>query len=335
MRRLAILLAAAVSASGGLAPPLCAQKALLPASADADRDGVADVNDRCPNTPAGARVGPDGCPPAAMPARADTSGRATGATKGRRATPVLVGLPGTASRDSATATTRGGLPSPPPTGGRALVAPQSVQPGAQPPPAAGGAAPSGYTAGLAMPAFGGSGVGARVEYARRLAQMLDSAIVTLVGVFRNTSGQPLGGATGPSALSQRERDRWLRCRDVYWDLTTYGEAVRAIRDSLPADATLERAAAALDTVLSELEATAECDNVASMIAAPERWDPWQEHYEAAARRFYRDWYTQARGVHERDRAFVVALNAVLPVARRLPVPAALPRNPPYAGAAPR
>lgn len=32
-----------------------------PVPGDADRDGVSDDRDRCPNTPAGARVGPDGC----------------------------------------------------------------------------------------------------------------------------------------------------------------------------------------------------------------------------------------------------------------------------------
>jgi hypothetical protein len=168
-----------------------------------------------------------------------------------------------------------------------------------------------------------------------VAQLLDSAVVTLVGVFRNTSGQPLSGAAEPGALSQRERERWLRCRNLHWDLATFRDAVGALKDSLPDNAALRRAAAGLDSALAELEATAECDNVASMIEAPARWDPWTAQYEAAARRFYAAWYTQLRNVHEKDRAFAVALNGVLPAARRLLVPPGLPRNPPYAGAAPQ
>jgi len=45
--------------SAGLQIPL--GKKEPPAPADSDGDGVPDMNDRCPNTAAGARVGPDGC----------------------------------------------------------------------------------------------------------------------------------------------------------------------------------------------------------------------------------------------------------------------------------
>lgn len=45
--------------SAGLQIPI--GKKEPPAPVDTDGDGVPDINDRCPNTPAGARVGPDGC----------------------------------------------------------------------------------------------------------------------------------------------------------------------------------------------------------------------------------------------------------------------------------
>jgi hypothetical protein len=111
--------------------------------------------------------------------------------------------------------------------------------------------------------------------------------------------------------------------------------VESFLDGLEGNPGLERAASALDSVLSAVDATVECDNVSSMIAAPERWDPWAQQYTTSARRFYANWYTQVRDVHERDRAFVMALNAALPAGRALPVPPGLPRNPPYAGASVR
>jgi hypothetical protein len=167
-----------------------------------------------------------------------------------------------------------------------------------------------------------------------MGRMLDSTIVTLVGIFRLTSGQPMVGVTSPAMLSRREQDRWARCRDLHWDLTTYAAAAAALRPSLGSDPVLQRAAAELDSAFSSSVATAECDNVASMIAAPERWTPWQEQYETVARHFYRDFYAQIREVHEKDRALMSALNRVLPAARRVPPPPGLPANPPYAGAGP-
>ncbi|MBI1722584.1 MAG: hypothetical protein HYR48_01610 [Gemmatimonadetes bacterium] len=196
-------------------------------------------------------------------------------------------------------------------------------------------AEEGVSAGLAMPEFTGGSDDDRLEYARRMATMLDSTIVTLIAVFRGTSGQPFGGATSPAVLSPRERTRWSRCRDLQLDLTTYATAASLLKDSLPANPLLRRAAAMLDTAFAELDATAECDNISSMISAPERWSPWQEHYEAAARHFYESWYAQLRTVHERDRVFARTLNSVLPAALQIRVPPALPPNPPYAGAAPR
>jgi len=193
-----------------------------------------------------------------------------------------------------------------------------------------------YTAGLAMPPFAGGTTEDAWEYAARLGRMLDSAIVTLVGTFQNASGQPVIGATGPTMLSHREQDRWTHCRDLYWDLTTYAEGLSTVRSSLGTDAALQRAAADLDSAFSRSVATAACDDVASMIAAPARFTspPWQDQYENAARHFYRDFYSQILDVHDKDRALMVELSRVLPAAHRVPTPPGLPRNPPYAGAAP-
>jgi hypothetical protein len=208
----------------------------------------------------------------------------------------------------------------------AVVTPQAV--------VAAPAAPSNaFTAGLAMPPFSGTGDAARYVYLRTLAHNIDSATVALVGIYRNTSGQPMAGATSPTTLSARERERWIRCRDLYWDFDSFASGLQSVREGLPANSALQRAAAALDTALTENEALAECDNLASMISAPAQWDPWAEQYANSARHFYTDWYTQVREAHERDRALVVALNAVLPAGQTLPVPPGLPRTAPYAGAA--
>lgn len=212
---------------------------------------------------------------------------------------------------------------PQPPAPAASVTPQAVHPSA-----------AAFTAGLVMPPYEGATPDAALEYAARFGRLLDSAIVTLVGIFRGTSGQPMEGAGSPADLSQRERDRWSHCRNVYWDLTTFASAVETLRRSLPADPALQRAAAGLDSAFTASQAVAGCDNVASMIAAPDRWSPWRDQYQTAAQHFYRDFYPQVREVHERDRAFVNALNALLPPARRIPVPPGLQRNAPYAGAAP-
>ena len=214
----------------------------------------------------------------------------------------------------------------------APVTPQAAHPAPAPAPAATSSAA--YTAGLSIAPYAGTTTQEALEYAGRLGRMLDSTIVTLVATFRNTSGQPMLGASSPAALSQRERDRWTRCRNLYWDLTTYAAAVDPLRQALGQDPALQHAAADLDSAFVRSVATVECDNVASMIEAPDRWTPWSDQYEAAARHFYRDFYPQVREIHERDRAFVNALNRLLPSGRRVTPPPALPSNPPFAGAAP-
>lgn len=228
--------------------------------------------------------------------------------KGHRAPPILVNRPGS-------------------TGTQQAVSPQAAH-------AAAPAAPA-FTAGLAMPAYGGESDADRLQYLRTFTTQLDSATALMVGVFRNTSGQPLSGASAPSALSARERERWGRCRDVHFDLQSYAESMHDLVEDLPDQASVQRAGHALDSALTALEATSECDNITSMVTAPERWVPWGSQYTAAARHFYRDWYAQVRDVADRNRAFVMALNSGLAITSRIPVPAALPRTPPYAGAVPR
>jgi hypothetical protein len=301
-----------------LAAPTYAQK-VRPATTepDADSDGVPDRLDRCPGTPRGERVARDGCPVRLLapgqqaPAVAD-SGRPG---KARRPTPTLVAHP---SPDTA----RGPAP--------ARAAPVS----AQAVPSAGRAAA--FSAGLSIQPFGGEEP-EREAYLRRFTTFLDSAVASLTAVFRNTSGQPMAGASSPTSLSQRERERWGRCRDLHWDLQSFVPAMHQLieDENLPDNPTVQRSAAELDSALAAMSATVECDNLASMIAAPERWTPWESQYASSARRFYQEWYAQVREVAERNRAFVVALNGTLPADRRIPVPPAMPRTPPYAGATPR
>lgn len=210
---------------------------------------------------------------------------------------------------------------PPATTRPSPVAPQAAQP----------SAPSGavHSAGLAMPPYAGSTPEAAAAYAGRFVHLLDSTIVTLVGIFRNTSGQPVIGAPSPATLSQRERDRWMRCRELYWDLTTYATAVTTLRQILPAASNVQLKVTQLDSAFGQSTATAECDNIASMIAAPNLFASWGASYERAARHFYRDFYPQVRNIHEAARALIFALTG-LP--QRMPP--ALPQSPPYAGAAP-
>jgi hypothetical protein len=217
-----------------------------------------------------------------------------------------------------------------------IVTPQAaVPPPTSPPtaPATPAASTGALTAGLGLQPFAGGDESARFDYARTLVRNLDSASVSLVNLFRGTSGQPNAGATEPATLSTRERERWMRCRDLYWDFTTFATGAQSVRAGVLPTSPLYRAAAALDTALDDIEALAECDNIASMISAPDRWTPWAEQYTNAARHFYADWYAQMREAHEKARAVVIALNAAPPAGRvAVPIPPGLPRTPPYAGA---
>lgn len=192
-----------------------------------------------------------------------------------------------------------------------------------------------FTAGLSLAPYAGSSDADRDAYVARFTQMFDSAVVSLVAVFRNTTGQPVTGAESPTALSQRERDRWTRCRDLHFDFQTYQAAFHDLLPRLPQTGNVPRTAAVLDSALAAIQATAECDNIASMIEAPARWTPWSTQYESSAQHFYRDWYNEVREADDHNRAFVVAFDAGRPAGARIPVPPALPRTPPYAGAGPR
>jgi hypothetical protein len=208
--------------------------------------------------------------------------------------------------------------------------PEPSRPAPQAQPAAAAAAPA--AVGYGIEPYAGTSEADMVDYARRVTLRLDSAVVALVEVFRNTSGAPLAGASGPSVLSSRERGRWSRCRGLYFDLQTYADAASLLRDSLTVNREVQRAILGLAEAFEGLQVLSECDNIGSMIEAPDRWSPWQQNYETSAQNFYRDWYAQLRAVHEADRALARALNTALPANRAVTVPAGLPPNPPMVGA---
>ena len=238
--------------------------------------------------------------------------------KPRRASPTLVTTP------NAPSTAPRAAPATPPP---AAVSPQAA-PGARVPVAA-------FSAGLAMEPYNSGGAEAMQRYVASFTQRLDSAVATLIGVFRGTTGQPLAGAETPAALSQRERDRWTRCRDLHYDLLSYGSAMHELVGDLPEHATVQTAGEALDSALTALQATSGCDDVSSMIAAPDRWTPWASQYQTTARTFYQSWYGQLREVADKNRALVIAMNATLPAGERMPVPPGVARTAPYVGAGPR
>jgi hypothetical protein len=215
-----------------------------------------------------------------------------------------------------------------------VTAPPVTTPAATPsaPVAAPAAVDPSATAGFSVPNYPAGTAAARLDYARMLALRLDSAVVALVEVFRGTTGRPLPGATSPNLLSAREKRRWAQCRLIHLDLGTMSDALQEMKDSMPGGASLSRAALNLADAFAALVATGECDNVGSMIDAPDRWTPWQSNYESSVGTFFRDWYTQLRAVHEADRAFARALNPALPAGRQFPVPAGLPPTPPTIGA---
>lgn len=186
------------------------------------------------------------------------------------------------------------------------------------------------TADWSIEPFRGGTPNELLEYSRRMVLRLDSAVVALVEVFRNTPGAPLAGATGPHVMSSRERGRWARCRALYFDLGTFAVAAAGVRDiPAQADAGIRQAMSAL--AAADLGAIAECDNIGSMIDAPDRWAPWQFSYEASARAFYSGWYPQLRALHEACREVARALNAALPSERAVVVPPRLPLVAPHIG----
>jgi hypothetical protein len=278
-----------------------------------------------PSTPpaGGAPAGPPANRPAVTPQTAVTSAPVT----------AQPGAPPAAQPGAQPAAQPTAQPGAPPAAqpGAQPAAQPTAQPGAPPAAPAPAVGDPSLTAGFSVPSYTGRTPAARLDYARMLALRLDSAVVALVGVFRGTTGQPLPGATDPNQLSTREKGRWARCRFIHLDLVTMSDAVQGMKDSMPGGVALGRAALNLAGAFEELAATAQCDNVGSMIEAPDRWAPWQTSYETSVRDFFRDWYTQLRAVHEADRAFARALNPVLPAGRQFPVPAGLPPTPPTIG----
>jgi len=171
-----------------------------------------------------------------------------------------------------------------------VAAPPITTPAATPsaPLAAPAAVDPSATAGFSVPNYPAGTAAARLDYARMLALRLDSAVVALVEVFRGTTGRPLPGATSPNLLSAREKRRWAQCRLIHLDLGTMSDAVQEMKDSMPGGASLSRAALNLADAFATLVATGECDNVGSMIDAPDRWTPWQSNYESSVGTFFRD-----------------------------------------------
>ena len=192
-------------------------------------------------------------------------------------------------------------------------------------------APAVTTAGFAMPPFAGRGEAAKLDYLRSMALRLDSAVRGLIAVFAGTAGSAVPAAD-PTQLSQRVRERWARCDEHYLDLVSFSDAVQLIKDNLPDNPLVRRAADGLDNALQEMAALQECDNIVSMVNRPQGFDPWGTYYDASTRNFYRDWYTQLHAVHEAGRTFARQLNGMLSADRAIPPLAALPSAPPTAGA---
>jgi len=357
MRRL-VSVAVVMMCAGGAASSLLAQEKTPPAvTRDSDRDGVPYPRDRCLNTPVGARVDATGCSvpaqpsaPQAGPTRAAPTAAgpvvATQAQPSRRiipAPPAAVVAPAPSGQPPGGVDPNAGRPAAPPQAVPPAVAtPGPVTPGVTVPAGNAAAAPSGraaprrsaapaVTAGFFMPPFTGRGEAERLDYLRSMTVRLDSALRGLVAVFAGTAGSAVP-AEDPTRLSERVRDRWARCDEHYLDLTSFSDAVRLIKDSLPSNPLVRLAADGLDNALQEMAALRECDNIVSMVNRPQDFNPWGQYYEASTRSFFRDWYTQLRAIHEADRTFALRLNGVLAADRAIPRLDALPSAPPIAGA---
>jgi hypothetical protein len=370
MRRIAVL-TVAILCAGGAFQAVAAQKSAPLVTRDTDHDGVPDTRDRCRGTAAGTRVDPTGCPapaaaapspqpatpvaapqqaatPTAQPAATAPTQTASAPTNPPATTPANP-QPSTPTQGSTPASGRpSGLPTPSvpvvtpgttvstqaanPPAANPSARPPVTTPVAPPPPPAPPVTDPTMTAGFWMPLYTGTTDAAQLDYARSLVLKLDSAIVSLVEIFRNINGVPLPGASSPNLLSAREKSRWTRCRFHHLDLTTIGEAVEMMKDSMAGGPTVARGIATLAEAFTDMTAIQHCDELGSMIESPDRWAPWQQNYESSARDFYKDWYPQLRNVHEANRGFARSLLTALPAGRQFPVPAGLPRTAPTIGA---
>lgn len=204
------------------------------------------------------------------------------------------------------------------------VPPPAAAPSPAPSPAPAAATDPTETAGYWIAAYNGRTDAEQLTYVRLLVTKVDSAVIGLVETYRNTSGNPVAGAQDPGRLTRREKDRWLRCRNIANDFRTMAEAAGALKESAVGGPLAQRAMVGLAAAFDELQALEGCDVINSMVESPDRFNPWQANYENEARNFYRDWYPQVRAVH----------SAAREVARagRFPVPAAISTTPPYAAA---
>jgi hypothetical protein len=360
MRRV-LWLALAMLCGGGAFSTAFAQKSAPIVTRDQDHDGVPDPRDRCRNTPPGNRVDANGCPVVAAPAQPAPQPVAAAPspvlpTPSATTKPVTAAPPpGAPAAPGAPVTTQAAAPpgaaAAAPAGAAVVTPPVAVPipvpvpvsapaPAPARPAAAAPSAPAAapppvtdptMTAGFWLPAYAGHTNAEQLDYARTMAVRLDSAIGALVDVFRGTTGTPIAGATNPNVLSAREKRRWTQCRLIQFDLTTISEAVSSLKDSITGGPALARATLNLADAFEGLQAIGECDQLGSMIEAPDRFAPWGANYEASARNFYKDWYPQLRTVHEADRAFTRALNPLLPAGRQVQLPG-LPLTPPTIGA---
>ena len=355
LSRVLVLAAVLCAATAGSA---VAQKTAPRITRDVDRDGVPDMRDRCPGTAVGITVNATGCqaaapappqqqaavvPPAAPPpaAQSDTarprhadSAAAKGAPpSGLPALPAgPPAAPGAAEAKPPAVVVTQSVPVPVglPSGGGAPApgapaAPAPTAPARAEAIVADVGAPT-VTGGFFMAPPAARSDSGRLEYLRLYALRLDSAIAALIEVYFRTA--PAQAAADPSQVSSRVRERWMNCRNIYFDLVSFGDAMLMVKDSLPANPLLAQAATRLSDALEGTGAIQECDNVVSAIEAPTRWSPWADHYARSIQQFYRNWYTQLRAVHEADRTLVRALNTMLPAERRLAPIGALPPTPP-------
>ncbi len=189
------------------------------------------------------------------------------------------------------------------------------------------AADPSMTAGYAVSRFRGTSESEALEFAAQVAAKFDSLAVRLRETFANASGAAIAGATGPTFLSSREKNRWRQCRAIHFDIRTYSAAVASVKERLPDEAALRRAADGFYQALQGVTATSECDSVVSMLQAPDWFSPWQQSYETSARAFYQSWYGQLRTAHEAARYLALRLVAAGQSVASLPTLPTRPSHP--------
>lgn len=320
----------------GPTAPAAGQPAVQPA-APAQAPGQAPVQAAAPGVTPSVGV-PTPITPGAQPGAGRPPGPAPDvqALKGGRPPPSGLPLPAGAVPGAHPAAPAPAQPAQaqPSQAGAVPVTPQGAPAGAVPVSPVAAAPPAGgplEAVGRGIEPFTGSGRDALLAYARRFVLRFDSAAVALREVFVGASGLAMPGLTTPENMSRRERSRWSQCRQLFFDIQTYQDAVGVLSDSTVLNPAVRRAAAQLAAALAELQALTECDNIGSMIESPQRWQPWDGNYRTSATNFYRDWYGQLRAAHEAARTFGRMLNTMLPGSEQLPTIAALPPNPPHAG----